>query len=377
MINVSLIRKKTLLFLSILGIFFNTFSVGNEFPIYGYFFFVTGSLILFFFQGSVYKSQFIYFIFLSFVFLLYLPINPALGFSQISFFLLLLPMFIIPWLFSANDLSSSIIVASFWLLILFNFLFFLGVGVNYSYGAPRMQGLMSEPSAIALPSTIIILMGLLSNRKHYTFVGFLSVVMSGSLISIITPFLAILLYFVISRASNFLRFTATCFLFFAFLGFLQFIIWLPFEQSLISRLQSGILSILSWGQSGYNPRLDYVLGLISYLLDSESFIFGFGLNSASIINIEDHGFRRTFSLPFEILFSFGVLGFLVFVAANLLVIYISKENLKVNVAFASLFSYCWVNSAMGITLQILYISILIMMVKNLFSRSCPRILRAK
>jgi hypothetical protein len=360
------LRGRHVLFLSVFFAFFNTFSVNHEQLLYGYF--ISLFLIAFYFLCSlrIFNFQILFFvIFVCFV-LLYSLHNPASINEQVSFLFLLLPIFIIPWRFSSEQISNAVIKASFCALLIFSILFFMGIGVNYSYGFPRMHGLMSEPSAIAFPATLVFLTGLVFFRKIYILIGFGALLLSGSLVSIVVSFSSLLLFFIINHKSIVLK------IFFSFisLGLVLIASEIVFAfasyNSTLSRLAPGLESVFSLGASGYNPRLEHAVYVYDFLNKQEALLFGLGLNAAEVINISDHGIRRSFSFPVEFVFSFGVAGFFGLTFLTFCALFLSDEKKVVKVCFVSLLCYCWINSAMGITLQVFYLALFISILRNIF-----------
>jgi hypothetical protein len=115
-----------------------------------------------------------------------------------------------------------------------------------------------------------------------------------------------------------------------------------------NRLISGIDNVLSWGQTGYNPRFSGFVDVLSHLKNNDLLWTGYGLNSASIYFSYYGDLVRDYSLFLTLLFSYGIIGVLIFYT---FCIYALKRMVNLNSKFIYIFIpfliVSLINSAQG------------------------------
>jgi len=293
-----------------------------------------------------------------FIFFLYLPINPASTTGQLRFILFLSPALIIPFYYDYSELSEAFIRVCIFTLLLSILLFYCGIGVSDTYGESnmRMQGLLSEPSAMAIIIAPVFLCGIAYKRIQLLMLSIAGMFLSLSP-TVVFVSLASLIVYLFSGVKSFL--------YKVILAVLITIIFIAFIYILktgggdfqgyfvLGRLFDGILNIITLGEAGYNPRFSQSMKMIELLSEKGGVWFGLGFNSADILE------ERALSLLFEMLFSFGAIGLLILILTVLYIIFNSSPSKNFNIAFSSLFVYCFANSAQGITIQILLFILII------------------
>lgn len=342
-----------LLAMSFFSIYANTLLFqGIEYPLYGYVFFILYSLVFFFIRGKVRGSQLVFFIGIFLLFSAYVFTNPASLADQFHYFAMLIPLFVFPWFFDSRLLCHVIYKASLFAVVIFLILFAFGIGVDRSYGSPRLQGLMSEPSALSFPVTVVVFYAIISKKYVVLSIGLISIYLSASVMAMIIPVFSFFVMVLMSLKSKIAKFVFLSLFPLVFYGVISLIKTLDVEILIFRRLQQGFLSLLSFGQEGYNPRVDHLVSLFDRLVSNDALLLGMGPNSASAIRYDD--FIRSFSFPFEILISFGFLGLTCFLFVILFVMFNSNDK-KFNATYSSAMVYVFLNSAMGITLQVLFL----------------------
>lgn len=259
---------------------------------------------------------------------------------------------------SIEKISKYIISIIEFIIPFFLILFFLKIGVDHSYGSPRMQGLMSEPSALAFPITILFLYYLFIEKSFFKIcvIGLPSVYLSKSPTVVLVLTTSVLFYAIIKFKFKVL-----------FLSLFSSIIFLKYyEVSFINRLIMGINYVFTLGESGYNPRAEGIFKLLSDISETPwIFLWGRGLNSAAPYYTEMNSLIYTFNIQTSILFFFGISGLILFL---FLLIFTIKKNYNNNINLIVLIGiiiYTSLNSAMGITIQyVLFIFIYDIFKKN-------------
>lgn len=361
-INSSFLKLKKvdlLLLLFIIGLYITEYQTDSKtIYLYGYALSLFSCLILFFSSQKLNKNQFLLFVLFFLLFIVYLPINPAGVDTQFKLLvMIIIPAIIIPWSTNLDIFASKFVLITSNFLFLFLILFLVGIGADYSYGTNgRMQGLVSEPSALALLTSIALIYFI---KKPLIIIPIASIYLSGSPTVLVVSLLSLILFktMELKRSSHKIIFISILitllFMNYAFLSAIDS------ENIHINRFINGINNIVTIGESGYNPRMNDTINAISFLQDNNHFYFGLGINSAAILSGNIDG-GRALSLPFEILFSFGIIG-LFFYLTLLIKIMINSQiyPIETRILISCVISYTFVNSAQGVIFQVIAMLILI------------------
>ncbi len=355
------IKPHSLLFFYFLFLFIHTLHIGDsKMLLFGYILSILTVLLYIVKVQRLNKiGQYVlYFLLLSF----YFYVNADISYiqSQIKYWIYLLPLLIVPFICDTNKFNQLLCKACMFTLIISIPLFLIGIGVDRGYGFPRMHGLLSEPSALSFPISVVLLNGIFYKRKSLIFGSLFCILLTGSLMAFVITLFSVLMCMFITRNIFIRLFLIAIFslLFFVLLSLINYLAGLGTFPS-ISRLQQGIVFIQSFGASGHNPRFFSVLEVISYVQDT-NVLFGSGINGAEkYINVT--GNLRDLNLWLEMLISFGVVGISVFFLFMIGAVFLSKRVFTHSEAIilSSITVYCFLNSAQGIVFQSLFFIILI------------------
>jgi len=329
-------------------------SAGSTAPLYGFVISNVIALIILYHQKKLYFGQIFLLFGGLFLLLTYAYVNPSDFVDQLKFLALMVSLLIIPFYYSKEYISKVFLSICVMVLVLSITLFFLGIGVSDTYGVSnyRMQGLLGEPSAMAVIIAPVFLQGLFFKRYLLLTLSIVGMILTLSPTVVFVSIMSLLVYFfwgIKPRAIKWVALVAT----------VLFVILLVYGANnsslsnpdpggfVIGRLYDGILNIITLGEVGYNPRFKQSFEIILYLIDTNYIWHGFGISAGSVLE------ERALSLPFEILFSFGLTGVFIFIIISLYVVFSQKESKNFKIAFSSLLVYCMTNSAQGITIQIL------------------------
>ena len=236
-------------------------------------------------------------------------------------------------------------------------LFFLHIGIDLGYSIPRMQGLLSEPSAQALPISVTLLYSMSRNgykRILMICVSLLAIYLTKSPTVFIVSFISLFFYF-ISFKQRLIQIIIFLFLLLLIYHSLDILEWIDLfiDNSTLTRVIDGFISIKTLGQVGYNPR---VIGIMQFFKDvtETPFIFylGRGLDSATSYYLNKGTLRYTYNLPSEIMFSLGIVGVFFYITFILIILKTMLKSYISRILFISILVYTTLNSAMGISYQI-------------------------
>lgn len=246
-------------------------------------------------------------------------------------------------------------------------LFFLRIGVDSAYGAKRMQGLMSEPSAFAFCSSLLLVNFLETKKKLPLFLTFICIIMTKSptvmLVTVGTFFLY--LFFKQNLLMKVLIATIALIL---LLNLQSICIFLYDKTEIYSfnRLALGMEALSSLGKGGYNPRLFTVFYIFDSFNDTDLFTKLFGMGWASqTYYFTSKGMMANICWWLDIYISFGLIGLSIFLVALFLSFLKlrSQPNLE-KYSFLAIFMYVLINTAMGIQLQLYFYALLLMILSS-------------
>jgi hypothetical protein len=360
--------KINLLFFLLFLTFFSEIMISSNQKIFlhGYKIITGISLFLILYQGRVRKQALVFFAVILFWSGFYIFIHPNFLYS-IKFIFYLIPVFFIVTNYSIEDFCQVLVkVIEIYILMSF-ILFCIGIGVDRGYGLPRMQGLLSEPSAMALPLPLLFL-SFFNAKKYFKLIVLLPCIfLTQSPTVYIVTFLSLLLYFFIN-SKKYTKIILIGFIILIFSNILNLleILYLITNNHSISRLQRGIESISSFGTSGYNPRMRGMLVFFDDILANKLyFLFGGGLDSISVINsqreLSDMAFNN---IPVQVFTSFGITGFIVFICLVFLMLDFYSRRRFIMTIIIPVVIYTSINSAMGIQLQYLLFVLMVFMLRD-------------
>jgi hypothetical protein len=365
-IKKNLITQNSLLLIYFLFLFIHTLHIGeNKTLLFGYIASISAMLIHVLHKQRVNKKGIYIIVFFFLSFSLYLKVDFNYLISQLKYWVYLIPLIIVPFICNIKDFNDILCRACRFTLILSVFLYFLGVGIDTGYGFPRMHGLLSEPSALSLPISIVLLNGILYKKKIYIMLSLFCMLLTGSLMTMIITLFSYLMYlFIIRRLYSRVLLTGVFLIFlWALFTLINYLAQLGTYPS-ISRLQQGIVFIQSRGENGHNPRFFSVLEVIAYSKEN-SYLIGQGINGAEHY-IQATGNLRDLNLWLEILLSFGLIGMGAFFIFMLLFVVFNKHVFRSHeaIVLSSITVYCFLNSAQGIVFQSLFFVVLIKVLSN-------------
>lgn len=357
--------KYSVCFLYFFFLFIHTFNYGgNKLNLYGFLVSITVILI-----GSIYKGSlnkvFIPLYTVTFVVIaFYISNSPHFVVSQLKYFLYLIPIVILPYFVSIQVFYNIFVKACLVVLAISILFFILNVGVDRGYGFPRMHGLLSEPSALSLPISIVLIHGLVIRSIKYILLGLVALFLSGSLMGGVILLFSIILMRIL-KASRIRRVILVTFFTLIIIALFHTIKYLALNDGglIVSRLYDGLVYIVSFGENGYNPRFDSILSILKYSVE-HNWLFGQGINAGEIY-VQETGNLRDLNIWMEILLSFGLVGLFLFFSFLFKFLILNKN--RFNNVEASLIAvitcYTFLNSAQGIVFQSLFF-IIILVVKN-------------
>lgn len=347
-------------------LFIHTLHIGsNKLLLFGYIGSVFTAVIYLVNKQRIHKTALLIPLFCCLTFYLYL--QPTLGYSisQLKYWIYLFPLVVIPYICNSHDFNKVFCKVCILTLVVSIFLFFVGIGVDKGYGFPRMHGLLSEPSALSIPISIVALNGIFYKKLWYVALSFFTMLLAGSLMVIIITFAACLMYLFIRRTLLSRMLLSGLFVIFiwALYSLISYLAQLGTYPS-ISRLHQGLIFIESFGVSGHNPRFYSVLEIISYIKKT-NFLFGGGINAAEQY-VQQTGNLRDLNLWLEIVVSFGVVGVFTFILLLLVFVFFTPRvfSRSESILLSTIVVYCFLNSAQGIVFQSLFFIILIQVLKK-------------
>jgi hypothetical protein len=322
--------------------------------LYGYAASIMVCILVFMIERKICLKQIILFSLFIGIFYIYLPVNPMPIGQQIKYLLYLLPVAILPWIFDSHRFSRSYVNVCCFFLIFFLILFIVGVGHSTTYGMPRMQGLMSEPSALSILLSTVFLLAFYKKSIYLLLAVVAAFFAAASSMSVAVVLSSFAFYILLNMRSRAQRLAVIGVGLLTALLSVSFILSMELNGFIFGRLVSGIKSVLTLGEEGYNPRMTAALAMIRVTSDlGASLIYGMGLNAAGVM--DELGVVRALSLPFEVYVSFGLLGLALYVLSLLWVLcFYRSADSYFKIAFSSVASYVLLNSAQGIVFQTLY-----------------------
>jgi len=360
------ITSSFILFIYFIFLFIHTLQIeGNKTLLFGYILSILTSFLYLLHKSKINKNSMYTCLFIFSSFFLYL--TPDIGYvlNQFKYWIYLFPLLVIPFITSTYKFNLILSESCFVTLILSLFLFCIGIGIDNGYGFPRMHGLLSEPSALSFPISIVLLNGVLYKKKVFAIISLVCLLLTGSLMAILITTFTFLMFIFITRKvikRIFITVGIVCFIWFS-IFLIEYLAQLGGYSS-VTRLHQGILFIESMGTNGYNPRFFSVLEVFNYIKDN-SFLFGLGINGAeSYVNYT--GNLRDLNLWMEILLAFGVIGTGLFFLLICIFIFFSKNIFDKDEAIllSTITVYCFLNSAQGIVFQSLFFIILMQVFKR-------------
>lgn len=259
--------------------------------------------------------------------------------------------------FSKNDLSSTMEKMFFSYIILALILFSLGIGVDADFFSGRIQGLTSEPSALALIITYVFWQ--MYYKKKY---GKLLLVLAAAILTFsLTVYACVLLHIIVRKllqlrrlsdyvkGAIFLTGGAYC---------LLVVSELSFENPLAAKVVDAATHTISLGERGRNTRaIDTESFFDAQHQDGFSYWLGNGPSSSVVYYKTNDTLAVARNLPTTILFDFGVVG----VAFLISIIFLCLKRIRQS-SYFSLFvaalTYCMINGAAGFVNDIYLFSLI-------------------
>lgn len=378
---------KLVIFLYLFPIFISTFDIGpgGKFPLRLHILLYPMIIIFSVLKDKVNKRIILISIGSVFLVLIYMPVYLTNEFSNyISGYLK--AIFVIPVFVFCTLLVRELVLKDFSIFeAIFDKFCYFSIGLVYlsfviyfitgnyfladdGYGYFRPHALFSEPSAMSFVMAYGVCKNFFNNKFFKSIIFIVASILTGSLISLLSCFLVIFLYLI--KKERIIVKTLALSLSFIIINYGIFFIvnYSPDSNSLISsqlsRLRSGIIAVINFNSSGYNPRLNTFIDLINYLFSHFNYsIFGFGPLSDTFLPFGSVASSAS-SLPFAILFNFGFLGLAVYSLWLITTFFINQNGRSVSYLslYCSLVFVTAVNSAQGILIfQLLF---LVAMVKD-------------
>lgn len=206
------------------------------------------------------------------------------------------------------------------ILILSSFLIWKITGFYFladdGYGYHRPHALFSEPSACAFFLSYGFLYSYFSRHYLNTFIVALAVAITGSILAVIILFL-VYVYGYLKERSVF------HWIFVSFIAFVLFYVGYNFIldyspsggglDSQVLRVRQAIISVETFGESGYNPRLNTTIDMFDFMRKFEwSWLIGFGPGADTYLPFSVTASSGS-SLITVLLFNFGLLGLSVYI----------------------------------------------------------------
>jgi len=291
------------------------------------------------------------------IFSLWSVITNEFAFFTFKYLLLLLPALIIPLVISLERYSQTLINLAIFSTILSIVLFLFNIGVDYSYGGyPRMQGFMSEPSAMSLPIGILLVYGVAIKNKYLIFLAFIALILSVSPTVIVVSTIILFIYY-LSRLSLLKKIFLIIFLvliIYFSIDILKIFLDLFPDVHILHRIYDGLIYAYTGGESGYNTRLDK-----EYFFQDYISYFGYGLNTFPT--------GRDWNIHFEVLYAFGLIGWsaFIFLSISTYLFLQKRQDIKIVIVFLSVFIYASLNSAQGIVITIILYTYIMYFIKQI------------
>ncbi len=290
--------------------------------------------------------------------LIYIFVHNSIEDITFKYLLMLLPAILISSSIFEDTFSKYLYIGALGSLILSLIAFLFGFGIDYSYAnSGRLQGFVSEPSALSLPIMIVFIISILNKSIYLLIFSIISAYLTKSPTVWLSIIIIFLIYkFVISNkyGIKFLSLILVLILFYNIVPILNFI-YNYTDMRIFLRLSDGIQSLYSFGVIGYNPRVDEFIFFINNYIS----LLGYGVDTPV------NG-MRVWPIHLEVIYGFGLLGWLLFIILSYLTLSRLKKYSKYSmVLFLSIFVYSTINSAQGITYTYIYYTYLLFYIKSL------------
>lgn len=313
-------------------------------------------LFLIFVTKEKYVYYYIFFLLIGIlVSLLYTFLNIEILIDSLKLYSYIAIYSIIVLKLSIDQYSNKLVRIILFIIPAYIILFYLNVGSTITYGQHRMQGLLSEPSALAFPVAVFFLYALVQKSLYLFVIAVVAIFLSQSPTVILVSFASLLLFFSFKIRYRYITLLVIVVFLIAF-NILDMLKYLKsYEIQVFERLYSGVKFLFTFGEVGYNPRLENLFLAYEHFINGNIFI-GNGLNSLSYM-ASQNDMLRDFNIVFEILYSFGLFGLSIFSILLLLTYQYIKniKNNKIEIVFSTIVCYTFTNSAQGIAFQaILY-----------------------
>ncbi|EKL5292693.1 hypothetical protein HJ024_09425 [Vibrio parahaemolyticus] len=220
-----------------------------------------------------------------------------------------------------------------------------------------MQGFLSEPSAWGGFASVLLLSGVYY-RSYFNIALFtLLIALTMSPMTMLVCLFSLLIY-TITRLPNILRFLTYGLILFTVAVSIYSLLTISFDNIPLRRLSEGVLYIVTLGEQGYNPRFEVMMNMVNFLIEREHIYFGYGVNQSWFFEQEMNSIS-SFNLWMEWLFSFGLIGLIGYGLVSLFILFKRYGNPHIKILLISFYSYTLLNSAQGITIQIIFYVFLI------------------
>lgn len=334
----------------------------------GYLLAVAVSFAFFLLFNKINPIAFFCFCFIFFVSLCYGYSHPRFS-DSIAYLAYLIPPLFLTSHYDLDQIASAFSRICEYYIILSMLFFIIGIGVDISYSSPRMQSLLSEPSAMALPISSLCIHYFLEKR----WIRLLVLVLPAAyLCQSPTVYVSIMLCFCLFaffKASFLLKVTLSGASLFGLLNIVGIFqnLYTVTGKYIFKRMADGFQSVVSLGASGYNTRISGLMEFGKDVTTSPSvFLFGRGLDSASAYYEAKASLRLAYNFPSEILFSFGIIGFVILFLLLWNILHVRKNSKNASSFLFAIVSYTLINSAMGIQFQYLAFLILVFAVRRIY-----------
>lgn len=252
--------------------------------------------------------------------------------------------------------------------------FLLHYQVGYDYY--RIQAFFSEPSAAAAPFSALMIYSFYKKKYLLVLISCVAIIFTKSPTTFLTIIISSLIILVGIKKYRIAVFVLTVSFIISLISFILFTDLGDFIKvlnngdssvfSAFGRLISGIDEIKSGGNSGSNGRYQGVQEMMNAMASNNLYYTGYGFNSAPEYFISIYGDVRDFALQFSILFSYGILGVVVFYSL-LFISYIRlyKYNYSSYLLFTPFIVSSFLNSAEGLVMyQITYLCLFSFLFRN-------------
>jgi len=310
------------------------------------------------------------FLALQFVYFLFVNIDPIYGqfesyaINAFRLYVYLIVVFLfsvlfyeeklfLKWFYRGAVATAMIAILSWIAYQLTNSHFLLDSG----YGSPRVQALMTEPSATAP----VIGSGILLSWKRRSYSGLALFIAFGILSRSATVILVVLAsmigVYLLERGGAKAVLTGIGVFVLGIVGFIvlggpDWMIRNNIGGDTAERLINGIRFAITLSEQGYNPRMAGAIELVQQMWKNGFLLTGYGLNSADVyfrpLTPPGEPITRTYSLYLFVLFSYGVIGVLVLLSISITTIFrVARNNRDILYVLIPFLMMSFINSAGG------------------------------